>query len=419
MKLHEEKLIARIEGHGHLEMDLGPDGGVKLVVDEGERLFEKMLVGRDYDEAPWITPRICGVCPEAHNLATIKALEDAMGIKVSPTTTSLRELLLHAQNIVSHVLHVFFLAAPDYLGIDSALELIEKDKPTFDLVIQLKKTADRMMEVIGGRVIHPMTTCVGGFTKVPTKAELEEIKAALESILDPAVAAATLVLNFAYPELAREDTEFLGLKANGSYPFYDGNVISTKGLDVHAREYQTEIFTEDTRTYSSAKFSTRNHDSFQVGALARVNLHNDKLLPKAKALVDKGLIKFPSTNAFHINACQAIELVHEIEDSIRLLGEVLLGKVDADIVEFKVKAGRGGSAIEAPRGLLFNTMAVDDRGKLSYVDIVTPTAQNLHNLEHYANILFHATADKKPKERHHLLEMLVRAYDPCVTCSVH
>src|SRR3990172_9164841 len=157
-----ESLITKIEGHGSLHVDW-EGRKAKLHVVEGERLFEGILVGRTAEEVHWITPRICGVCPIAHNLASVKAVEDALGIIPNPTTIVLRRLMMTGQMIQSHVLHLFFLALPDYIGLDRATELAEKDPKAFGRALRLKEVSDEIAFCVAGRNVHPTTTTIGGF----------------------------------------------------------------------------------------------------------------------------------------------------------------------------------------------------------------------------------------------------------------
>ncbi len=416
MKSTVPHYIAKIEGHGSLRIDFTEDTA-ELGIHEGERLFEAMLVGRRYEDAVFIPQRICGVCPTAHNMASIKALEDALDVVPSETTKLFRKLMICGQMIQSHALHLFFLVLPDYVNIDSALALVEQDPEKFRIALNIKKIGDKIVEIIGGRPVHPITPCVGGFTQLPSIEAIEDLGKEIELTLQDAITASRLFTSFEYPNIDRE-TDYMAIQSDNKYGFYGGLINSSKGDVFEIKDYQGHI-DEVIKPYSTAKFGMHAGRSMMVGSLARMNHASQHLHPIANEELANSGFTFPSTNSFHNNVAQAIETVHFVEEALELIEMILdkgIGEYSQEIFE---KAGIGYGAVEAPRGTLYYTYELDDLGKIKYSNIITPTVQNLSNIEGDAEEILLTSKDKTIRERRHLLDMMIRAYDPCITCSVH
>ncbi|MFQ5354072.1 MAG: nickel-dependent hydrogenase large subunit, partial [Thermodesulfobacteriota bacterium] len=357
------------------------------------------------EDMQWITPRICGVCPIAHNLASLAAAEDALGIKVSRTTGQLRRLMQVGQNVQSHVLHAVFLALPDYIGIDRITELHATDPATFNLAIALKDTGDEIARVVAGRSVHPTRSTVGGFHRLPTADELKGLRREIKKILPGAKKLAALFFTLDYPELS-VDLEHLWQK--------DEKVVSGKGRSFEIREYK-EFITEEVRSYSTAKFGSLKGGPVMVGALARLYF---------RAAEEKDpeplLKKLDFTNPFHNNPAQALEILLELEDGVRVIDELLGSGMDPSVSEASPSPPlKGIGAVEAPRGGLYNEVHIQKNGLIRYANIVTPTVQNLTTMEYTAEALLKERKGEPRKELCRLLEMLVRAFDPCITCSTH
>jgi len=411
--------ICKIEGHGSLDINF-KDSRAKLNIHEGERLFEGLLMKRLPNDAPFITARICGICPTVHYLTAICALENALGIKISQETEILRKILLAGQIIQSHTLHLYFLALPDYLNLDSGLDLFKAYPAEFHIALNLKKFADRTIELIGGRAVHPITPQITGFDKIPSVKDLNLLLEEAKNVLDDASQTVALFAQLSYPEL-EHPTEFLSLSPKEKkYPFYNSDGInSSLNKNFATVDYDREI-EEIVKSYSTAKFSLKEGKGFMVGALARLNLNKDLLNPGAKDLIKKLKIKIPSYNPFHNNLAQAIEILHFLEEIINLIKTISsLDLEKAQTFNFPLKKGYGVAACEAPRGTLYHAYTLDENGLIKKCNIITPTAQNLTSIEEAANILLAQTKNLSNKKRQHLLEMLIRAYDPCITCSVH
>ncbi len=402
-----DEFIAKIEGHGSLLVDF-KKGSVKLEVHEGERLFEGILVGRTLEEMHWITPRICGVCPIAHNLASLHATEAALNIKVTESTKRLRRIMQAGQNIQSHVLHAVFLALPDYIGLDRITELEKTDPKSFALSLDLKETGDEIASVVAGRNVHPTRTTIGGFHKVPTKDELIALLKKLEKAIPMAEKLVKLFSGLTYPQL-KMDLEFLMQSG--------GEVLSSKREGFKILEYKSNLI-EEVKGYSTAKFGTYLGDNCMVGALARLYfLKNDKTLPeKGQAILDE--IDFH--NPFYNNLAQIIEVLFEIEEAARIVTQLIEDGIDGKVAPPASRpVNKGIGAVEAPRGGLYNEVHMDKGNVITYANILTPTVQNLPSMEEAAGAILAQHSKKTEKELKRLITMLVRAYDPCITCSAH
>ncbi len=412
-----DKYICKIEGHGYLKLDYD-HAKVQLVVDEGERLFEKLLVGRPYTDAPFITARICGVCPTAHTLASISALENAFQVEVNKDIEHLRRVLLAGQIIQSHALHFFFLAAPDYVGLDNALEISKKKPEIFKIALALKEIGDDIVRTIGGRQVHPVTPCVGGFAKDFDRKTLLDLKKRIDARMHFALETLDLAQNFRYPDFTNP-SQYFALTNGVNYCLIGGKITSTEGVRANIQDYGLNI-KEKVVAHSTAKHATHNKKPFMVGALSRVNLQAKYLNPKTKTAIFKFKnIKLPSTNPYHINLAQATETLHFMEEASKLLEVMIHGKEPMLKIPYNVRKSEAAGAIEAPRGTLYHYYKIDDKGIIQDCDIITPTVQNLENIERDAEFVLANTKKLSEDERYHLLEMLVRAYDPCITCSVH
>ena len=395
------EFIAKIEGHGSLTVDWN-NNSVKLNVHEGERLFEGILVGRTAEESHWITPRICGVCPIAHNLASLAAIEDAYGIKINETSRLLRKLMVCGQMIQSHVLHLFFLVLPDYVGIDRGTELAKKDPKSFSKALALKELGDEIAYTVAGRNVHPTTTTVGGFHKIPSKNDLKNLLKKLEETEDEAKWTEKLFSGLEYPAL-KVDLELVAQ--------VDDKIVSNKKASVPIKEYKQNI-EEELRDYSTAKFGKFQGKEMLVGSLARL------------ALGDNKKYKLDFQNPFHNNMAQAIELALFHKEAEEIIKKLLETEMDATIAQPSATPSlKGLGAVEAPRGGLYHEIHLDEKGIITYANIITPTVQNLTSIEKSAKALLEQHKENPPaggeKEKARLLNMLIRAYDPCITCSVH
>jgi len=397
-----QNFIAKIEGHGELIVDFKNERA-RLAVHEGERLFEGILVGRTAQEAYWITPRICGVCPVAHNLASLAAIENAYGIEVNETTRLLRLLMKCGQNLQSHILHLFFLALPDYLGVDSGFELEKKNPNVFKNALILKDIADKIIYTVGGRNVHPTTTTMGGFNKIPSKNDLQKLLKFLEKTAKTAKWAAELSCKLEYPAL-NTDLELVAKK--------NDKIISNKNETISVKNYKENI-SEEVKNYSTAKFGKFNNREIMVGALARIALSKN-----SKKIAKKYGLNF--NNPFHNIPAQLIEILKYHNLAVKITKKLLIIEMNSEIIKPSLNPLLEGiGAIEAPRGGLYHEIHLNEKGVITYANIITPTVQNLSSIEKSANDLLCQTKNKTEEERKKLLIMLIRAYDPCLSCSTH
>jgi len=409
--------ITKIEGHGRLNYS-SREGLVRIEIDEGERLFEKLVVGKSYKDVSFITARICGICPTAHTFAALDAVENAFEVRLSDSIINLRRSLLAAQIIQSHVLHLYFLVLPDYMNVKNGIELHDKNPRVFKLASELKGLADLIIEVIGGRAVHPVSPAVGGFHSVPTKKQIEELVVKVRSSYRLAQETVDLFGHFRYPYLKRT-TNYFALIEEGKIDVLGNTIMGSDGTKTSISNYQY-VISEVVKSYSTAKFAEHNGKGFLVGAIARVNMmeKSDFNERTQKALVDFN-ISLPLTNTFKNNLAQAIEVLNYLEEVEKNLTDYLWGKRERFNVGYRVLEAVGVGAIEAPRGTLYHMYEFDKNGIVRNCDIITPTVQNLTNLEDDANTYLKQNKSVTIPRREHELEMLVRAYDPCITCSVH
>jgi coenzyme F420-reducing hydrogenase alpha subunit len=421
--------LTRVEGHGRLNVVVR-DGRLetcRLDVVEAPRFFEGMLRGRSVFEAQHITSRICGICSCGHTLASIAAAEDALGIVPTSQTLLLRRLLLSYEILDSHLLHIYFLAAPDVLGVESTISLLGTHEKVVRRALRLKRGINDACDILAGRHVHPITPVVGGFTRLPRPPDLERMHGILNSLRPDLDATLDLVSTFRFPAFSRE-TEYVALVDDtDQYPLLAGEVGSSDGKRFHPRDYRS-VTNEFVVPHSSAKHTRLSRDSYAVGALARYNLNGHRLRPEARAAAEGMGLARPCTNPYLATAAQMAECVHVLAEAILLLEGLLEGGVDVaqeltpgvnESGSLPVRAGSGVGAVEVPRGTLYHHYQVDERGIIQEADCVIPTNQNLNNIERDMQALVPAILDRSDQEIALALEMLVRAYDPCISCSTH
>jgi coenzyme F420-reducing hydrogenase alpha subunit len=417
--------VTRVEGHGNIYVNVkkGIVEKCEWNIPEAPRFFEAMVVGRHWNELHHITSRICGICSIGHTLASLKATEAAMGITISEQDLKLRKLALHAENLQSHILHLGFLVLPDLLGVGSVIPLASSNPQEVKTVLRLHRTANDMSNLLCGRTTHPQRLIPGGFSKIPSTRELAELKKKLQSSVPDLLAVAKLIKSLAgkLPDFMRE-TEFIGLTNPTEYALYDGQLASTDTGKAPVNEYisYTNEYIVPTSTAKRAKHA---RDAYMVGALARLNLNYDKLSASAKEVSEMFGLKPICHNPFMNNIAQLVEVVHSVDDSVRLISELesagLKPQQDYFKPDIKVKAGSGVGAVEVPRGILFHDYTYNFKGVCQKANCIIPTNQNHCNIELDMKALVPKLLGKTEKEIELTLEMLVRAYDPCISCSTH
>jgi coenzyme F420-reducing hydrogenase alpha subunit len=342
-----------------------------------------------------------------------------MGIAISEQTEKVRKLLLHAENMQSHLLHLGYLVLPDLLGVPSVIPLASTHREQLLLVIRLHRLANEMSDLLGGRTTHPQRPIVGGFTKWPQADELESLRGKLEEGLRDAGVLSSFIggLKDRFPQFSRE-TEYIGLTHSDEYALYDGDLASTDGGTWPAEQYR-EISNEYLVPQSTAKFTRHKRDSYMVGALARLNLNYDHLSPQAKETAVAFELRPISFNPFMNNIAQLVEVVHCMEDSIRLIDDLLERGMNEEKPSVTIHAGRGTAAVEVPRGILVHEYEYNQNGECVWANAVIPTNQNHANIQKDLEALIPQIKDRPREEIELAAEMLVRAYDPCISCSTH
>ncbi len=408
--------INKIEGHAGFvgNLEAGRIKKARIEVKEGARFIEGLLLGRPWTEAPWITSRICGICPTVHNLTSIKALEAALAVRPSEQTIILRKLMLLGQQIQSHMTHIYFLALGDFFNLKSDLTLAKINPKIARAAIEIRDFGNLILNLIGGRDIHPTTTTIGGFRVLPKKSDLQKILDQIESNLETANQLFDFLNNLTFPQFARLTT-FVGLDDLSEYALDQGRIKTSKNKKYTAKAFLKAASEIQEMEEDPVKKVKLKEDAYLVGALARINLSYKKLNPEARRAVSRAQFELPCYNIFYNLLAQMIEIIHCIEQTKKLLQSLKI-KNKAD-KKYKLKAGEGLAVNEAPRGLLFHYYRIDARGKIRDCNIITPTAQFLLNLEYdLEGFLAEKSHLKKQKQA---IKMLIRAYDLCITCAVH
>jgi coenzyme F420-reducing hydrogenase alpha subunit len=411
--------LTRIEGHGNLVVELR-DGQLErcqLQVVEAPRFFEAMLRGRPYHQAPHLASRICGICSVAHSTASILAVENALGIQPTLQTHRLRLLNFLGEMLDSHILHVYLLVAPDLFDQPSAVALAGSRPEVVLRALKMKKLAGDLCAAVGGRHTHPVALSVGGFTHHPGPEALAELRSRLVQMRPEAAATLELFQTLQFPDFQRE-TEYIALHQNGEYCLIGGGIGSSRGGRWPLTGYR-EVAAERVVTHSTAKHSLHRRGAYMVGALARLNLNFDRLHPAAQQAAEALGLRPLCTNPFHNTSAQVVEIVQCLEQAIELIDRLLAtGLRPEPPVGPTALSGEGVGAVEAPRGTLYHHYQIED-GLLTSAHCIIPTAQNLANVEADMQALVSAYLQHDPTAIEQGLQMLVRAYDPCISCSVH
>lgn len=418
------KHVTRVEGHGNIavKVDNGAITRLELQIVESPRFFEAFLRGRRWYEAPHITCRVCGICSVGHTTASVKAIESATGIQITEQTRMLRRLILNAEHLQSHVLHLYFLAVPDFFGVGSVIPLAATHPEVVKRALRMKKLANDLCKAIGGRHIHPVAMHAGGFTHVPEAKELMELKRRLEDSRADLKLTAELYAALKIPAFERP-TEYVALRAAGDeYALYDGDLVSTLAPEpTEAGAYRNRVIERVVQHSASKHVSSPYAESYMVGSLARFNINADRLYPEARAAGRIFGLDGPVSNPFHNNTAQLLECVQFTEDSIRLIDELLTRGLKQEPLVPPSRFGRGVGMTEVPRGLLFHEYELDANGLITGANLIIPTGQNLANIEADMRAMLPPLLESGlgKEQITHRLEMLVRAYDPCISCATH
>ncbi len=417
------KHLTRVEGHGNIVVNMkeGRLERAELEIIEAPRYFEAMLKGRSFHETAIITSRICGICSLGHQMASLQATEDALGLEISEQTVLLRKLLTAGATIQSHILHIYFLVAPDLLGAPSVFPLIPTHTDVILRALRMKRLANDIGDIVSGRAVHPITPVPGGFTRIPTAEELKGLKEKLisEGLPDLRETVNTIQsLADQIPDFTRE-TEYISLKNEDEYAFYSGNIYSSDtGLtDYHNYRDMTNEFIVP---HSTGKHCKHARESFMVGALARFNNNVDQLSQNAREAARALGLTAPSFNPYMNIVAQVVECAQSMDDALLFIDTLLTrGLKEERPNQRPTRFGRGVGATEVPRGILYHEYEYDRKGQIVAANCIIPTGQNLANIDHDMKKLVPEIVDQSQEDITRQLEMLVRAYDPCISCSVH
>ncbi len=410
--------LARVEGEGALTLVMDGDEVVdaKLKLFEPPRLFEAMLRGRMCTEAPDITARICGICPVAYQMSACHAVEDALGVRVEGSIRALRRLLYCGEWIESHVLHMVMLHAPDFLGFPDAMTLAKHHPERVKGSLRIKKAGNAIVAKLGGREIHPINVRVGGFYRAPSRSELELLLPDLRAARDEADAMLDWVATFSYPSFER-DYELVALRHPSEYPFNEGRLVSTKGLDIDVRDYGLHIREEQVPHSTALCARILARGSYQCGPLARYALNHDRLGARATAAAARVGLTPDCRNPFRMLLVRGVETVHALDEAIRLIEAYVVP--DAPSVAFTMRAGEGHAVTEAPRGILYHRYRIAESGLVEDAQITPPTSQNQRGIEEDLLALGPLIASLPLDEATRRAEHAIRNYDPCISCSTH
>jgi sulfhydrogenase subunit alpha len=411
--------VTRVEGHGNIVVDVesGELKKCELQIVEAPRFFEAMLLGRPYAQASHLTSRICGICAVGHATASLRAVENALGVELSEQTKLLRQLNFYGEILDSHILHAYMLVAPDFLGVGSVIPLATSAPDVVLRALRMKQLAGDLCRAICGRHTHPIAMVVGGFNHFPTTDELYALRERLEAMRADVDATVELFSTLDVPAFERE-TEHVALHKPDEYAWIDGVIASTDGGEWPLSDYRS-VTNEYMVPHSSAKRTKNRRESYAVGALARFNVNYDLLHPRAKAAASAMGLQPVCHNPYMITVAQVVEIAHAVEDAIALTDTLLERGVEPEEPAPPARlTGEGVGSCEVPRGILFHHYKIED-GLMAGANCIIPTGQNLQNIEHDMHALVPSILDRPQEDITLALEMLVRAYDPCISCSAH
>ncbi|MEM2910623.1 MAG: Ni/Fe hydrogenase subunit alpha [Nitrososphaerota archaeon] len=410
--------LARVEGEGSLFIKVKGDQVIdtKFKIFEPPRFFEAFLRGRKYHEVPDITARICGICPIAYQMSAVHALEMVFDVNVDDSIRELRRLIYCGEWIESHALHAFLLHAPDFLGYDDAIRMARDHPEIVKKALFVKKLGNELVRLLGGREVHPVSVCVGGFYKVPTKRQLDAIKDELKQGMEVARELLEWSAKLKFPRF-EQDYEFISLRHQNEYPMNEGRIVSNKGLDIAVKEYD-EYFVEEHMPHSNALHSyIKGRGAYFVGPLARVNLNFDKFYDLTKDTLKHVGFEIPCKNPFMSIVARCAETLYSFEEAIRIIDEYK--EPSRPRADYEVKAGIGYGCTEAPRGMLYHRYEVAPDGTILSAKIVPPTAQNQKRIEEDLRSMAPEVLKLPYKQAVWRFEQAIRNYDPCISCATH
>jgi len=410
------KNISKIEGHTHMDVKVRDDKVVEcnLKIRENKRFFTQAVTGLKYNKVPATMSRICGTCSSAHALCATEAIEKAFNVQASEQTRRLRNLLINASHLRDHAMHEYFFVLPDVFGIDSVLDFGEKYHKWIHYGLDVKDAGNFLSTIIGGRAVHPPNSVIGGFTKFPTKQEVEEAKTKLENSRGKIIALIDLLSKNRW--IFKRKTNYVGL-VNDNYNFLEGKLRTANGTVINEEDFGNHL-ERVVLPYSHATAFEFESKEYLVGALARMNINRDKLNKRAHKDVEKYLNIYPSDNVFDNNISQAIEMLNIVDNSIDLLNIEIKPEPLARIVP---KKAVGIGVLEAPRGTVYYRLDLNEKGTVTFADLCIPTQQNIIHIQNsIARYVESLLKKKMPKDKISFeVEKMIRCYDPCMSCAAH
>lgn len=411
-------VLARVEGEGALDLEVhgGRIQTLRLRIFEPPRLFEKFLEGREYQEVPDMVARICGICPVAYQMSAVHAIEGVFGLDPGPWVRAMRRVFYCGEWIQSHALHIHLLAAPDFLGYGSAPKMAAAHPEAVRRGLALQEIGNAIMCLFGGRSVHPVGARIGGFHRAPAAAEVVTLRERLRAALPLAEALVAWTAALPLPENG-QDFVSVALRHPDEYPMNEGHIAASNGLDIPIAEYEAR-FAEHQEPHSTALYATLDGQPYLVGPLARLNLNQDRLHPPVREALTRTGIPFPSRNMFHSIVARAAEIHYALLEAIRLLEGYR--EPPSPAVEGTPRAGTGFGCTEAPRGLLWHRYDLDGDGLVRHARIIPPTSQNQARIEEDLHRSLEALGlDKDDEALRQRAEMVIRNYDPCISCATH
>ena len=410
--------LARVEGEGAMRVLIhdGQVTDVQLRIYEPPRYFEALLRGRGHLEPPDITSRICGICPVAYEMSSCLAIEDACGVVVPEEIQLMRRLLYCGEWIESHTLHIYLLHAPDFLGYPGAIEMAADHRDVVERGLRLKEAGNALMTLVGGRAVHPVNVRVGGFYRLPTRAEMAAVRPQIARGLDEALATVTMAAGFDFRDF-EQDYEYVALRAEQGYPLEAGTFVTSNGRGFPVNEF-SEWVTEEHVAHSNALHARlRDTGAYVVGPLARYSLNHDRLSPTAREAADAAGLGATCRNPFQSIVVRAVELVVALEEALRIIDGWSDGGTPH--VDVPPRAGVGHGATEAPRGVLYHRYELAEDGTILDAVIVPPTSQNQSSIESDLREFVETRMDLDTAELTRQCEQAIRNYDPCISCATH
>lgn len=411
-------VLTRVEGEGALDLVIHNDriDTLRLRIFEPPRFFEKFLEGREYGEVPDLVARICGICPVAYQMSAVQAIEGLFGLDAGPWVQAMRRVFYCGEWMQSHALHIHWLAAPDFLGYDSAVDMAASHAEVLRRGLVLQGLGNAIVNLLGGRSVHPVGVRVGGFHAAPRSADVAALHGRLVAALPDAEALVAWAAALPLPE-SDQDFVSVSLRHPRDYPMNEGCIVATGGLDIPVSEYE-DHFAQDQVTHSTALFSTLHGRPYLVGPLARLNLNADRLHPPVRSTLARTGVSFPSRNPFHGLVARAVEIHQALVEAIGLLADYREPAQPA--VSGPVRPGVGFGATEAPRGLLWHRYELDSAGLVRHARLIPPTSQNQARIEEDLRCALEALGvDRDEEVLRKRAEMVIRSYDPCISCATH